>query len=196
MSKKDLIAAWALPATITLIATVILLIGDEAALALRYDRAAIASGAYLRLISGHFVHLGTAHFLLNIAGLLLVWYLVGAAFSYVRWGLIIASSIAVMDLGFWFLMPELDWYVGLSGLLHGLLAAGITAIWRSRRIEAIIIAVLVLAKLGHEALIGPLPGSEGTAGGDVVTEAHLFGALGGFAAGLLFSIRVRPEASI
>ena len=196
MPKKDLITAWVLPATITLIATGILLFGEEASLALRYDRTAIASGEYLRFVSGHFVHLGTAHFLLNIAGLLLVWYLVGSAFSTVGWGVIIASSVAAMNLGFWFLMPELDWYVGLSGLLHGLLAAGITAIWRSRRTEAVIIAVLVLAKLGHEALIGPLPGSEGTAGGDVVTEAHLFGALGGFAAGLVFSIRVRPEASI
>ncbi len=64
--------------------------------------------------------------MLNIAGLLLVWYLVGAAFSLTRWSIITASSILVMDMGFWFLMPQLDWYVGLSGLLHGLLAAGIS----------------------------------------------------------------------
>ncbi len=134
--------------------------------------------------------------MLNIAGLLLVWCLVGAAFSLKRWSIITTSSILVMDMGFWFLMPQLDWYVGLSGLLHGLLAAGIPGIWRGRRTEAIIIAGLVLAKIGYETLAGPLPWSEGTSGGDVVTEAHLFGAIGGFAAGLWFSIRVRPEASL
>ncbi len=58
------------------------------------------------------------------------------------------------------------------------------------------IAGILLAKLGYEVLIGPIPGSGATAGGEVITEAHLLGALGGFAAGMLFSNRVQPEASI
>ena len=196
MTGKQLLHAWALPGTIVIIATVALLIGDVATEALRYDRAAIASGEFLRLVSGHAVHLGVAHYLLNVAGLLVVWYLVGAAFPNRVWVVIISASIAAMDAGFWFLLPTLGWYVGLSGLLHGILAAGITGIWRTRRTEALILAALMLGKLIYEALIGPLPGSEGTAGGDVVTEAHLLGAIGGFLAGLLFSIRVRPDVSI
>lgn len=195
MRRNDLIAAWALPAATIMIAAAILLFGESASLALRYDRAAIGSGEFFRLVSGHLVHLGPSHYLLNIVGLVLVWYLVGAAFSLAHWVAITASSILAMDSGFWFLMPQLDWYVGLSGLLHGLLAAGIPGMWRSRRTEAIIIAALVLAKVAYETLAGPLPWSEGTAGGEVVTEAHLFGAIGGFAAGLWFSIRARPEAS-
>lgn len=196
MQRKALLAAWALPATIGLIATVLLILGDDAALRLRYDRAAVASGQFLRLVSGHGVHLGPAHYLMNIAGLALTWYLVGAAFSLVHWLLIIAASIVLIDLGLWFLIPGLAWYVGLSGLLHGMLAAGIAGIWRTRRLEAMIIAAVLVVKLGYEALVGPLPGSAATAGGNVVTEAHLLGALGGFAAGMLFSNRVRPEASI
>jgi len=196
VQRKALLAAWALPATIGLIATVLLILGDDAALRLRYDRAAVASGQFLRLVSGHGVHLGPAHYLMNIAGLALTWYLVGAAFSLVHWLLIIAASIVLIDLGLWFLIPGLAWYVGLSGLLHGMLAAGIAGIWRTRRLEAMIIAAVLVVKLGYEALVGPLPGSAATAGGNVVTEAHLLGALGGFAAGMLFSNRVRPEASI
>jgi len=196
MLRKQLLHAWALPGTIVVIATAVLLFGDDAATALRYDRAAIAASEFVRLVSGHAVHLSVAHYILNVAGLLVVWYLVGAAFSNRLWAVIIATSIAAMDAGFWFLMPTLAWYVGLSGLLHGILAAGITGIWRTRRTEALILAGLMLGKLIHEALIGPLPGSEGTAGGDVVTEAHLLGAIGGFAAGLLFSIRVRPDVPI
>ncbi len=196
MLRKQLIYDWALPMTIIVIATATLLFGDDAALKLRFDRAAIGSGELLRLVSGHTVHLSFAHYLLNVAGLLVVWYLVGVAFSTRIWAVIITTSIAAMDIGFWFLMPALDWYVGLSGLLHGILAAGITGIWRTRRTEALILATLLLAKLIHEVLIGPLPGSEGTAGGDVVTQAHLLGAIGGLAAGLWFSIRVRPNVPI
>ena len=196
MIPNQLIRAWALPAAIVIAATVVLLLGDDAALRLRYDRAAIDGGEILRLISGHAVHLGFAHYLLNVAGLLIVWYLVGEAFSTRAWAVVIATSIVTMDAGFWFLMPTLDWYVGLSGLLHGLLAAGISGIWRTHRFESLVLAVLIVSKLVYESLIGPLPGSEGTAGGDVVTAAHLLGAIGGFVAGLAFSIRVRSSLPI
>ena len=196
MQRKGLIARWALPVAIGLIAIVVLFFGDDAALRLRYDRAAVAAGEFLRLISAHGVHLGPAHLAMNIVGLGVVWFLVGEAFSPARWTLIIASSIALIDLGLWFLMPALDWYVGLSGLLHGMLAAGIAGIWRTRRQEAMIIAGVLLAKLGYEMLLGPLPGAASTAGGDVITDAHFFGALGGFAAGFAICIRVRPAASI
>ena len=196
MIPNQLIRAWALPAAIVFAATVVLFLGDDGALRLRYDRAAIDSGEALRLISGHAVHLGFAHYLLNVAGLLVVWYLVGEAFSTRAWAFIIVTSIVMIDAGFWFLMPTLAWYVGLSGLLHGLLAAGISGIWRTRRFEAVVLALLIVAKLVYESLIGPLPGSEGTAGGDVVTEAHLLGAIGGFVAGLAITVRVRSSLPI
>ena len=34
------------------------------------------------------------------------------------------ASVAMIDLGFVLFEPQLDWYVGLSGVLHGALAAG------------------------------------------------------------------------
>ena len=196
MLQRGLIRAWLVPAIIIGIATVLQWLGDDALLVLRYDRAEIASGDFVRLLSGHGVHLGAAHYLMNIAGLGLVWYLVGGSFSQPQWAAIIVTSIVVMDLGFWLLMPDLDWYVGLSGLLHGMLAAGIAGIWRTRKVEAAIIASLMALKLGYEALVGPVPGSAGIAGGDIITEAHLLGSVGGIIAGTLFSIRVRPTAPI
>ena len=196
MLRPGLIRAWAPPAIMIGIATILLLIGDEATSGLRYDRSAITAGDYVRLLSGHFVHLGGMHYLLNVAGLVLVWFLVGSAFSPSQWSAIIMSNIVVMDLGFWLFMPELNWYVGLSGLLHGMLAAGIAGIWRLRRTEALVISSIMVLKLGYEVLIGPVPGSGDVAGGDVITAAHLLGAIGGIIAGTLFSIRVGPEAPI
>ncbi len=84
-----------------------------------------------------------------------------------------------MDAGFWFVDSELRWYVGLSGLLHGLLLAGAIAGIRSLPVESIVIAAVVVAKLAYEQIVGPLPGSESVAGAAVVVNAHLYGAIGG-----------------
>ncbi len=84
--------------------------------------------------------------------------------------------------------------MGLSGVLHGMLAAGAIGLWQERRPEAAALAILLAAKLTYEALVGPVPGSEATAGGAVVTEAHLYGAIGGLLAAL--GIRVLRMTSL
>ncbi|MDH5323713.1 MAG: rhomboid family intramembrane serine protease, partial [Gammaproteobacteria bacterium] len=98
--------------------------------------------------------------------------------------------------GFWYLQPQLSWYVGLSGLLHGLLAAGTVSGIRHRQVECSIIAAFLLGKLVYEQLFGALPGSEASSGGNVVVAAHLYGTLGGALAGLLFALRKSSAAPI
>lgn len=187
---------WLLPAIALAIAVLLLLGGETARQWLRFDRDGIDSGEVWRLVSGHFVHLGWSHFALNAAGLALVWYLVGDAFDWRRWILIAAASILTMDIGLWIFDPELLWYVGLSGLLHGVLAAGIVASFRDANREMLILAVLLLGKLAWEQFNGPLPGSEATAGGAVVVDSHLFGTLGGVLGAIFIRIRVRGAAPI
>jgi rhomboid family GlyGly-CTERM serine protease len=187
---------WLLP-SIALLASALLLFGGEMAREwLRFDREGISSGELWRVVTGHFVHLGWPHFALNAAGLALVWYLVGDVFDRLRWLVISAISILTMDVGLWVFDPELMWYVGLSGLLHGILAAGLVANLRKPDKETVALSVLLLLKLVWEQLGGPLPGSEGTAGGAVVVDSHLFGALGGVLAAFLLRIRVRPATPI
>ena len=170
--------------------------GDTGRALLKYDRLAIAGGEFWRLISGHFVHLGLQHLLLNLAGLVLVWLLVGRQYTMQQWVLVTVISLVVINAGFWWLDPDLIWYVGLSGLLHGLLIAGAVVAFPSTPAESIIICVAVTAKLIYEQVSGPLPGSEATAGGAVVTKAHLFGAVGGLAAAAWLWRSVRGSASI
>jgi rhomboid family GlyGly-CTERM serine protease len=196
MRPKALIAAWWLPVAILAVGAALLLPAGESLVNLRYDRAAIATGEFWRLLTGHWVHLGGRHYAMNAMGLLLVWYLVGNTLGGRQWLLVIASSVLAMDAGFWLLMPALDWYVGLSGLLHGLLAAGAVTLWRGRRAESLAIGAILVVKLAYEILFGAIPGSTATAGGAVITEAHLFGAIGGFVASLLISRRVGPLSPI
>ena len=173
------IAHWRVVLVIALLCACIAAFGDAARELLRYERVAIAEGEYWRLLSGHFAHLGYSHLALNLAGLLLVWLLVGRLYSTWRWLLVAAFSIAVMDAGFCFVDSEMRWYVGLSGMLHGLLLAGAIAGIRSLPVESIVIAAVVIAKLAYEQIVGPLPGSESVAGAAVVVNAHLYGAIGG-----------------
>ncbi len=166
-------------AALTAVSVLILLGGDSARLALRFDRSGLEALEVYRLVTGHLVHLGVGHFLLNAAGLLLVAFLVGSGLGVAGWCLTIAVSIAAIDVSFWIFNPELTWYVGLSGVLHGMLVAGALATHRERPVESAVVLALVAAKLLFEQFLGPLPGSEAGSGGDVVVDAHLYGAVGG-----------------
>ena len=182
-------ASWAVAGCFALVSLSLQLGGSATRDALMYDRLRIAGGEIYRLASGHLVHLDWRHLLLNLAGLALVWALVGDRFRGRDWLVIAAVSAASIDAAFWWLMPELRWYVGLSGLLHGLLVAGALGLYRERRVESMVLLVVVAVKLGYEGLFGPVPGSSDAVGGSVITEAHLFGAAGGAVAAAALLMR-------
>jgi rhomboid family GlyGly-CTERM serine protease len=156
---------------------------------LRYEREAVLQGQYWRLLTGHLVHGSVQHLLLNGVGLGLIAALFPREYSVGGWLLILGSSVVTIDLGFVLLEPQLQWYVGFSGVLHGALAAGTLGWWRheSRRLALALTAVL-LGKLAWEQWHGALPFS-----GDmpVVVDAHLYGAIGGVLAGAFLWLRSR-----
>lgn len=163
---------------------------------LAYEREGLQAGQAWRLLSAHLVHLGWSHLALNVAGLAIIAWLVGHVFSGLRWLLIMLLSIAAIDAGLWFLNAEIEWYVGLSGMLHGLLVAGLFVGVANRDREALVLSAFVIAKIAWEQFSGPLPGSESTAGGVVIVDAHLYGAFGGLLGALFCWRSARPAASI
>ena len=54
---------------------VVLALGDSLAAMLRYERGAIASGGWWRLLTAHLVHMDLHHLVLNELGLVLLWSL-------------------------------------------------------------------------------------------------------------------------
>jgi rhomboid family GlyGly-CTERM serine protease len=188
--------AWLFPAIYISLCVLVMVTGEAGKEVLRYDRVWIGQGETWRLISGHFAHLGWSHLVLNSIGMLLVWFLVGGVYTLRTWVLIAGVTIATMDIGFWFFNPELYWYVGMSGLLHGLLVAGIATRLKNIDTETVILLLLVIAKISWEQFSGPVPGSESTSGGPVVVDAHLYGALGGALGAFLTRIRVKSSAAI
>ncbi|HYL00035.1 MAG TPA: rhombosortase [Steroidobacteraceae bacterium] len=155
------------------------LTGDAGRAWLRYDRAALASGELWRLVTAHLVHLDLHHALLNCLGLVLMWILFARDYPPRQWLVVVLGSITAIDAGLALWDSTLRWYVGSSGALHGVMAAGTLAHLRRRERDGWLLAAFLAAKLVWEQGVGALPLS----GSDpVVVDAHLFGAAGGLAA--------------
>ena len=169
---------WALLAACVLL-ILITLTGEGGRTLLRYDRAALGSGEFWRLVTAHLVHLDLHHALLNCLGLCLMWALFARDYTPRQWLVILIGSIAVIDAGLALWDSTLRWYVGSSGALHGVMAAGTLAHLRRGGAEGWLLAAFLLGKLLWEQGVGALPLS----GSDpVVVNAHLCGAVGALAA--------------
>jgi len=160
----------------------------------RYDRQAILAGESWRLVTAHLIHVDFTHLGWNLAGLALVAWLFGREFRAREWALILASSTIAVDLGFLLLEPQLEWYVGFSGVLHGLMAAGLCAwLWRSPDSLTALVATVFAAKLAWEHFAGPLPFTAGSLDVPVVHQSHSYGAIGGLVAALVLLWRQRAD---
>jgi rhomboid family GlyGly-CTERM serine protease len=178
--------AWWLLGLVAATLVLLSLGGENWRLALRYERSAVLERAeWWRLVTAHFVQGTPLHLLLNGAGLGLIAALLARDYTARAWLLVLAFSIATIDAGLVFCEPQLPWYVGFSGVLHGAMAAGAIAWWRHEtKALALTLTLVLVAKLGWEQWHGALPLS-----GDmpVVVNAHLYGAIGGaLAAGVLW----------
>lgn len=180
---------------LVLLAVVLLsLFGESGRLALRYEREAVLHGEYWRLLTGHLVHGNAQHLVLNGAGLGLIAALFARDYTWRAWLLIALVSLLAIDAGFVFCEPQLVWYVGFSGVLHGALAAGAVAWWRHEsRLLALLLSAILLGKLAWEQWQGALPLS-----GDlpVVVDAHLYGALGGALAGFMLWVHAYRQVAV
>jgi rhomboid family GlyGly-CTERM serine protease len=163
--------------------------GSPAQAALRYDRAGLLAGQWWRLLSGHFIHLGFEHALLDVAGLILMWALFARDYSIRAWLLIVTLSVVGVDAGLWLFSSTTQWYVGSSGMLHGVLAAGTCAHLRRRDPDGGVLALFLVGKLVYEQSRGALPL---TSGGAVIVDAHLYGAIGGALAVVVLRLLRKP----
>ena len=161
---------------------------------LRYQRSEILLGEWWRLYSGQLSHLGLNHLLLNLGGLTLFWLLFFRTTSSSIWLLVMVLTMTSTGLGLLWLNPELEWYLGFSGVLHALFFCALLFELRTKRQPSTIpLLLLLLAKLGWEQFVGATPGSAALIGANVVVDAHLYGAISGMVMGALLPVRlIRP----
>lgn len=153
---------------------------------LRYDLTAIKAGQFWRLLTGHLVHSNYQHTLLNLGGLWLIAYLFEANARPAVWtGLSVLIAI-LSSLGFIYFKPEMGWYVGFSGVLHGLFFLAAISEWPKDRLVAGLLAVFLLGKLLYSQFFGPSASTEAMIGVPVAEISHIIGSVLGITIGWFF----------
>ena len=161
-----------------------------------YNRDAIANGEYWRLITGHFIHLNDVHLLLNMLGVGLVLMLFDNVLAIWQWLVVLLASAFIISVLMYFNLPQVQGYVGLSGVIHGLyvLATMQLLAQPKERNFALILAVMVTLKLLTENGVQGTSFTANLIGGHVLLPAHLYGAVVGLLFGVLAWLSKRLNA--
>ncbi len=170
----------ACPLAITIACLAFTLAPGHWASALEYQREALQAGELWRLLSGQLIHLNPPHLLMNLAGLWLIWLLFFIREAPMVTCLYRLPAILLLTaLGLWLLNPEVTWYRGLSGALHGLLTLALLRQWRAQPTTHSLLLLLLIGKVVWEQASGPVPGSEAWISGRVIVDSHLYGTAAG-----------------
>ena len=87
------------------------------------------------------------------------------------------------------LSPEVEWGVGLSGLLYALFACAAIRMAMSGEYLSYAVVAFLIVKIVLEQTIGPSAAMEHFVGSSILVDAHMFGVI----AGLLFGVFFRES---
>jgi len=160
----------------------LLLILQNFSTALELDRHHVLSGEVWRIWTSHFVHSNMPHLLLNMMAALFIYFSFFTKISLTELLVCSLTFSALISIALLFFLPDLDWYNGLSGLLHALVAYFSIRIAVKTKVYWIG-ASLVWIKVLTEATMN-FSDTYFINDMNVITEAHLIGAF----IGSLFAI--------
>ena len=147
---------------------------------LMYDRELIEAGQVWRLFTAHFVHLSTTHMLGNALGLILLGYIAAKYLNNLLGMALLVWCVVVVGLGLYWYADYLQRYVGLSGVLHGLLlVAPFVSRYYSGRIASAFLIIILLKVIWEQSPYYDDMALVGTIGGRVEANAHLMGVIAG-----------------
>ncbi|NRA52641.1 MAG: rhombosortase [Gammaproteobacteria bacterium] len=145
--------------------------------ALEFNHELISNGQYWRLLTGNFLHTNGWHLLFNLAGLVLLHLLFGQYFSarsLLGFTIINASSVGLL---LYFFSPDITYYVGLSGYLHGLFVVGcLSEIDHGIKTSYLLLGAIA-AKIYYEQTSGASAQMSELINANVAVDAHLYGAI-------------------
>lgn len=153
--------------------------------ALSYQRDEIFRGQYWRVLTGHWVHLSGAHAVGNVLGGWLIWWVFANSLTPQRIFLTILIGSLGVSAGLWWWDPDVVWYVGASGVLHGFWAVGAICALQTDRLFGWLACGGLLLKLLLEWRFGSIVGSLYLNGATIISSAHRYGAIAGLAVAIL-----------
>jgi len=169
--------------TIALFAIVAYLFNNEVDTLFVYQYQLISQGELWRAFTGHFLHTNGIHLLLNLAALILLWALHGHFYTLKNYGLLFIASALICSAGLFYFSPQIQQYVGLSGVLHGIFVFGAVMDIRHQDKTGYLLFIGVWLKIAHEQFYGASEQISTLINANVAIDAHLWGAVGG----LIFS---------
>mgnify|MGYP001424668137 CR=1 FL=1 len=150
-----------------------------------WNRTAITNGEVWRIVTGHFTHSNFYHLAMNLAAM----WLICAIFKPSKRRLTTLIIINSVFVGLLLYTTSYTNYVGLSGILHGLIAnLALREALNGNRSSWIIVAVLMV-KIFLENTLGTSITTSELIQTKVAYEAHTFGAICGFALACIESIK-------
>jgi len=146
---------------------------------LAYYHTGIAQFELWRLITATFCHTNFNHLAMNLLGLVIILGLFINAFKNKRLLPLILFNSLFIGLALFLFEKEVIWYVGFSGVLHGLFSYGAMHDIHQKDRWGYLLGVGVVAKIAHEQFFGAEQTTIYLIGAPVLVNAHLYGMLAG-----------------
>ena len=164
---------------LTLISGVLQLLPVALQKTLHYNVDNIPSELYSLWLTPHLIHLDNIHYLINILSLTVVLFTFRAVFTPQRFFLLFAFSALMITLGLRYFSPDVLDYVGMSGVIYGILAAGLLWSAKKHSLLAWTVFFAIAGKVIYEQFYGPHLSIQTTLGEVVIVDAHFYGFLSG-----------------
>jgi len=183
------------PLAVVIISLIAFIFDNSLSDSLVYQRSLVNQGELWRVFSGHFFHTNGFHFLLNGAAVIMLWALHGHFYTIKTYSFVFIVSAIICAIGIHWFSLDINQYVGLSGVLHGLFIWGAIEDIKAKERTGYLLLLGILLKVSHEQFYGASEDVASLIGADVAINAHLWGAIGGIVAILMLKIMVTGSQS-
>lgn len=177
------------PLLLTLVCGLLFCLEPQSSHYLAYDRVEIQQFQLWRFITGNLLHTNANHLYMNLAGVLLLWALHGWYFNLQQYTAILLFLSISTTLGIYVFASQLHWYVGLSGLLHGVMLLGAYFDIRKGLKSGWLLLLGVIVKVAHEQIFGASQDIANLINANVAIDAHLYGTLSGLCIIIFIQLR-------
>lgn len=177
-----------MPLSIVLVAIVVFMFDDSLSKTFIFDRSALMNGEWWRIFTGHLFHTNHYHLLLNLGATLLLWSLHGQYYRASNYSFVLFICAITTSIGVYYFSKDINYYVGLSGVLHGIFVWGACCDIINKEKTGYLLLLGVWLKIAHEQWYGASEDVAQLISASVAIDAHLFGAIGGMVSTILFIV--------